>query len=154
MPSDDDDEAYDGPDAYLDGDDNVLELEIDQDNISARSEDPGSTAIAQILRCKCLFHASQADSHITCQHCLTFSSCSLAAPPKGRLALVRLTTRGIRLPIVTWYVYCGLAPSGETKMRKTKMQAMTTTNIQPAHIGTNNGSLPTPILRRGASSYS
>lgn len=53
MPSDDD-EAYGGPDAYLDGDDNVLELEIGQDDASPHPEDPGSTAIAQILRCKCL----------------------------------------------------------------------------------------------------
>ncbi|KAG8219620.1 WD40-repeat-containing domain protein [Butyriboletus roseoflavus] len=45
-----DDEAYDGPDADLDGDDNVLEFEIGQDNISAHSEDPGDTAVAQILR--------------------------------------------------------------------------------------------------------
>lgn len=54
MPSDDDDEAYDGPDAYLEGDDNVLELEAHQDNFSPHSDDLGSTAIAQILRCECL----------------------------------------------------------------------------------------------------
>lgn len=54
MPSDDDDETYDGPDAYLDGDDNLLELEVSQDDVSPHSDDPGSTAIAQILRCKCL----------------------------------------------------------------------------------------------------
>ena len=50
----DDDEAYDGPDAYLEGEDNVLELEIGQDDIPARSQDPSRTAIAQILRCMCL----------------------------------------------------------------------------------------------------
>lgn len=52
MPSDDD-EAYYGPDAYLDGDDNVLELEIGQDRIPAHSQrDPTGNSIAQILRCK------------------------------------------------------------------------------------------------------
>lgn len=52
---DDDDEAYDGPDAYLDGDDNVLELEIGQDDMSDHPEEShGNTAIAQILRCKSL----------------------------------------------------------------------------------------------------
>jgi hypothetical protein len=47
IPSDDDDEDYYGPDAYLEGDDNVLELEIGQ-------EDMSRTAIAQILRSMCL----------------------------------------------------------------------------------------------------
>ena len=52
----DDDEAYDGPDAYLEGDDNVLELEIDQDDIHipAHPQDPSRIAISQILRCKCI----------------------------------------------------------------------------------------------------
>ncbi|KAG9314168.1 WD40-repeat-containing domain protein [Chiua virens] len=51
VPSDEDD-AYDGPDAYLEGDDNILELEVDQDTNPSHiaSDDPGSTAIAQILR--------------------------------------------------------------------------------------------------------
>ncbi|KAI9570371.1 WD40 repeat-like protein [Boletus coccyginus] len=49
VPSDDD-EAYDGPDAYLEGDDNVLELEIGQDDIPAHSHGVSSTPIAQILR--------------------------------------------------------------------------------------------------------
>lgn len=51
----DDDDAYEGPDAYLDGDDNPLELEIDQDDNSTHSEEQPrqGTAIEQILRCKC-----------------------------------------------------------------------------------------------------
>ncbi|KAG6380983.1 WD40-repeat-containing domain protein [Boletus reticuloceps] len=44
MPEDDDDEAFDGPDAYLEGDDNVLELEDE-----VHSQDP-SGSIAEILR--------------------------------------------------------------------------------------------------------
>ncbi|KAF9245903.1 WD40 repeat-like protein [Melanogaster broomeanus] len=50
MPSDDD-EAYEGPDAYVEGDDNVSELEVGQDDLEAQSRNGGSGAtIAQILR--------------------------------------------------------------------------------------------------------
>ncbi|KAF9229038.1 WD40 repeat-like protein [Gyrodon lividus] len=49
MPSDDD-EAYEGPDAYVEGDDSVLELEIVQDDLPAQSQNGGSAAMSQILR--------------------------------------------------------------------------------------------------------
>lgn len=58
VPDDDDDEAFDGPDAYLEGDDNVLELEIGQDDIPAHSHGASNSPIAQILRCKYLAKAS------------------------------------------------------------------------------------------------
>ena len=51
MPSDDDDEAYGGPDAYLEGDDNVLELEVGHDDFFPPGDDTGINAL-QILRCR------------------------------------------------------------------------------------------------------
>lgn len=54
FPSEDDDEAYDGPDAYPEGDDNVLELEVSRGDVSFPADEAGSNSITQILRCMCL----------------------------------------------------------------------------------------------------
>ncbi|KAF8846158.1 WD40 repeat-like protein [Paxillus ammoniavirescens] len=50
MPDDDDDEAYEGPDAYLEGDDNVLEFEIGQDDLQPQAQTSTTPALTQILR--------------------------------------------------------------------------------------------------------
>lgn len=57
---DDEEEAYQGPDGYTEGDDNVLELEIRRDDNTERSRTLGNTTIAQILRCKRLAAAAAA----------------------------------------------------------------------------------------------
>lgn len=130
MPSDDD-EAYDGPGAYLEGDDNISELEIVQDDPEIFTHHR-SLDIAQIFRCKhprCVALPAPLLSRFIYQRYLTFSSCSLAAPRKGRPAPVR-TTRGTQSPIAAFYVCCGPVHRAETKMRKrTKTRAMTMTNI-------------------------
>lgn len=55
--SDDDERAYESPDAYLDDSDDVFELEIDNDEAPVV---PDNTSISQILRCRHLNDSASA----------------------------------------------------------------------------------------------